>query len=91
MKDGVVLARFAHRRCGKTAVGRGQRSRESIEPPRTPLMRQHGSLAGVRWNGVAMVEFKIDEGRSPDPGGQRQVLGFTGAAASAQWISVCSS
>jgi len=62
MKDGVVLARFAHRRLReKPPSGGVSVLSESIEPPAAALDAATRLLAGVRWNGVAMVEFKIDE------------------------------
>lgn len=62
MKDGVVLARFAHRRLREKPPSGGVSVLcESIEPPADALDAATRLLAGVRWNGVAMVEFKIDE------------------------------
>ena len=82
MKDGVILARFAHRRLREKPPSGGVSVLcESIEPPAAALDAATRLLAGVRWNGVAMVEFKIDE-RGDIPRileVQRQVLGFPGA------------
>lgn len=62
MRDGVVLARFAHRRLREKPPSGGVSVLcESIEPPADALDAATRLLAGVRWNGVAMVEFKIDE------------------------------
>jgi predicted ATP-grasp superfamily ATP-dependent carboligase len=62
MKDGVVLARFAHKRIREKPPSGGVSVLcESVEPPAAALDAATRLLAGVRWNGVAMVEFKIDE------------------------------
>lgn len=62
MKDGAVLAHFAHRRLREKPPSGGVSVLcESIEPPAAALDAAMRLLAGVRWNGVAMVEFKIDE------------------------------
>jgi predicted ATP-grasp superfamily ATP-dependent carboligase len=62
MKDGVVLARFAHRRLReKPPSGGVSVLSESIEPPAAAMDAATRLLEEVRWSGVAMVEFKIDE------------------------------
>jgi predicted ATP-grasp superfamily ATP-dependent carboligase len=62
MRDGVVLARFAHRRLReKPPSGGVSVLSKSIDPPADAVDAATRLLAGVRWNGVAMVEFKIDE------------------------------
>jgi hypothetical protein len=62
MRDGAVLARFAHRRLREKPPSGGVSVLcESIEPPVDALDAATRLLAGVRWNGVAMVEYKIDE------------------------------
>ena len=62
MKDGLVLARFAHRRIREKPPSGGVSVLcESIEPPSGALDAATRLLGNVRWNGVAMVEFKIDE------------------------------
>lgn len=61
-KDGVELARFAHRRIREKPPSGGISVLcESIEPPAGALEAARRLLADVGWNGVAMVEFKIDE------------------------------
>lgn len=62
MKEGVPLARFAHRRIReKPPAGGVSVLCESIQPPAGALDDAKRLLGGVRWNGVAMVEFKVDE------------------------------
>lgn len=62
MKDGKVLAKFAHRRIReKPPSGGVSVLSESIQPPEKALQSAIKILEDVRWNGVAMVEFKHDE------------------------------
>jgi predicted ATP-grasp superfamily ATP-dependent carboligase len=62
MKDGTVMARFAHRRIREKPPSGGVSVLcESIEPPAAALNAATRLLGEVRWNGVAMAEFKIDE------------------------------
>ena len=61
MKDGEVLASFAHRRLREKPPSGGVSVLcESIEPPADALNAATRLLASVRWNGIAMVEFKND-------------------------------
>jgi len=62
MKDGEVLASFAHRRLREKPPSGGVSVLcESIEPPADALSAATRLLASVRWNGIAMVEFKEDD------------------------------
>lgn len=62
MKDGDVLARFAHRRIREKPPSGGVSVLcESIEPPAEALDAATRLLGKLGWSGVAMVEFKIDE------------------------------
>jgi predicted ATP-grasp superfamily ATP-dependent carboligase len=61
-RDGVVLARFAHRRIREKPPSGGVSVLcESIEPPAAALDAATRLLRELRWNGVAMIEFKVDE------------------------------
>jgi predicted ATP-grasp superfamily ATP-dependent carboligase len=61
MKDGVPLAMFAHRRLReKPPSGGVSVLRESIPLDKTLVDPALRLLQHVRWNGVAMVEFKVD-------------------------------
>jgi predicted ATP-grasp superfamily ATP-dependent carboligase len=62
MKDGKVLAKFAHRRIREKPPSGGVSVLcESIRPPSEALRAATDILGGVHWSGVAMVEFKHDE------------------------------
>ena len=62
MRDGEVLARFAHRRLREKPPSGGVSVLcESMEPPTDALKAATRLLASVKWNGVAMVEFKEDD------------------------------
>lgn len=62
MKDGRVLAKFAHRRIREKPPSGGVSVLcESITPPSEAVRAATEILAGVQWSGVAMVEFKHDE------------------------------
>jgi predicted ATP-grasp superfamily ATP-dependent carboligase len=61
MKDGEVIARFAHRRIREKPPSGGVSVLcESIEPPADAVEAAVMILAKLDWTGVAMVEFKID-------------------------------
>jgi predicted ATP-grasp superfamily ATP-dependent carboligase len=61
MKDGKVLARFAHRRIREKPPSGGVSVLcESIEPPADAIQAAVKILSELHWTGVAMVEFKID-------------------------------
>lgn len=61
MRDGEVVARFAHRRIReKPPSGGVSVLSESIEPPSDALQSAVKILRKLRWTGIAMVEFKID-------------------------------
>jgi len=62
MKDGEVLASFAHRRLREKPPSGGVSVLcESIKPPADALNTATRLLASVKWNGIAMVEFKEDD------------------------------
>jgi predicted ATP-grasp superfamily ATP-dependent carboligase len=62
MKDGKVLGRFAHRRIREKPPSGGVSVLcESISPPPEALSAATEILGKLRWSGVAMVEFKMDE------------------------------
>jgi len=62
MKDGKVLAKFAHRRIREKPPSGGVSVLcESISPPVEALRAATEILGELRWSGVAMVEFKHDE------------------------------
>jgi predicted ATP-grasp superfamily ATP-dependent carboligase/protein-tyrosine-phosphatase len=62
MRNGRALARFAHRRIREKPPSGGVSVLcESITPPAGALDAAARLLGELRWNGVAMVEFKIDE------------------------------
>lgn len=59
--DGIILARFAHRRLReKPPSGGVSVYRESISLPADALRYAETLLDKLDWNGVAMVEFKVD-------------------------------
>lgn len=61
MKNGEVVARFAHRRIReKPPSGGVSVLSESIEPPVEAMHAAVKILEKLQWTGVAMVEFKID-------------------------------
>jgi predicted ATP-grasp superfamily ATP-dependent carboligase len=61
MKDGEVIAKFAHRRIReKPPSGGVSVLSESTEPPEDAMESAVRILEKVRWTGVAMVEFKVD-------------------------------
>ena len=61
MKEGQVVAKFAHRRIReKPPSGGVSVVSESIIPPEDVLRSAIKILANVDWTGVAMVEFKVD-------------------------------
>jgi len=61
MKDGEVLASFAHKRLREKPPSGGVSVLcESIEPPAGAMNAATRLLASVKWNGIAMVEFKED-------------------------------
>lgn len=62
MKDGRVLAKFAHRRIREKPPSGGVSVLcESISPPSDALRAATDLLGSIHWSGVAMVEFKYDE------------------------------
>jgi predicted ATP-grasp superfamily ATP-dependent carboligase len=62
MKDGRVLAKFAHRRIREKPPSGGVSVLcESISPPSEAVRAATDILGGIHWSGVAMVEFKHDE------------------------------
>jgi predicted ATP-grasp superfamily ATP-dependent carboligase len=62
MKDGVVIAKFAHKRIReKPPSGGVSVLSESIEIPRDAGDSAVKILENIRWTGVAMVEFKVDQ------------------------------
>ena len=61
MRDGEVVARFAHKRIReKPPSGGVSVLSESIEPPTDAMQSAVKILRKLRWTGIAMVEFKID-------------------------------
>ena len=61
MKNGEVIARFAHRRIREKPPSGGVSVLcESIEPPVEAMRSAVKILEKLQWTGVAMVEFKID-------------------------------
>ena len=61
MKDGEVVAKFAHRRIREKPPSGGVSVLcESIEAPSEALCAAVKILEKLSWTGVAMVEFKID-------------------------------
>ena len=61
MKEGEVVAKFAHRRIReKPPSGGVSVVSESIIPPEDVVESAVRILANVGWTGVAMVEFKVD-------------------------------
>lgn len=65
MKNGEVIAKFAHRRIREKPPSGGVSVLcESIEPPAEALKAAVSILESVQWTGVAMVEFKIDRERN---------------------------
>jgi predicted ATP-grasp superfamily ATP-dependent carboligase len=61
MKNGEVIAKFAHRRIREKPPSGGVSVLcESIEPPAEALQSAVMILEKLQWTGVAMVEFKID-------------------------------
>jgi predicted ATP-grasp superfamily ATP-dependent carboligase len=61
MWDGKVRAQFAHRRLReKPPAGGVSVYRESIAPDAALVERSRTLLAGMNWQGVAMVEYKVD-------------------------------
>ena len=61
MKNGEVIAKFAHRRIREKPPSGGVSVLcESIEPPEDAMHAAVKILAQLEWTGVAMVEFKID-------------------------------
>ena len=62
MKNGEVLAQFAHRRLREKPPSGGVSVLcESIEPPQIALDAGVKLLKRINWSGVAMVEFKLDD------------------------------
>lgn len=60
-RQGTVKALFAHRRLRMLRpTGSGSTLRESIAPPPDMAAAARALLEGLRWHGVAMVEFKRD-------------------------------
>jgi predicted ATP-grasp superfamily ATP-dependent carboligase len=61
MRNGEVLARFAHRRIREKPPSGGVSVLcESIDPPHDAMASAIRLLGELGWNGVAMVEFKKD-------------------------------
>jgi predicted ATP-grasp superfamily ATP-dependent carboligase len=61
MKEGQVLAKFAHRRIReKPPSGGVSVLSEGIDPPQEAADAALKILERIRWTGIAMVEFKID-------------------------------
>jgi predicted ATP-grasp superfamily ATP-dependent carboligase len=61
MRNGEVLARFAHRRIREKPPSGGVSVLcESIDPPHDAMASAVRLLRELEWNGVAMVEFKED-------------------------------
>jgi predicted ATP-grasp superfamily ATP-dependent carboligase len=62
MKNGEVLADFAHRRIREKPPSGGVSVLcESIKPPKDALHAAVKILKKLDWTGVAMVEFKVDQ------------------------------
>lgn len=58
-QHGHVVATFAHRRLREKPPSGGVSTyRESIEPPKDLVGWSKALVADLRWNGVAMIEFK---------------------------------
>lgn len=67
MKDGEAVARFAHRRIReKPPSGGVSVCRESVPPAPELVDASKRLLAAFGWEGVAMVEYKVDQ-RSGEP------------------------
>ena len=65
MKNGEVVARFAHKRIREKPPSGGVSVLcESIEPPAEAMQTAVKILKNLQWTGVAMVEFKIDREES---------------------------
>jgi predicted ATP-grasp superfamily ATP-dependent carboligase len=65
MKNGEVIAKFAHRRIREKPPSGGVSVLcESIEPPKEAMLTAVKILSKLSWTGVAMVEFKIDRERN---------------------------
>jgi predicted ATP-grasp superfamily ATP-dependent carboligase len=61
LREGEVVARFAHRRIReKPPSGGVSVYRESIKPPPDLVEQSHALLRHFEWWGVAMVEYKLD-------------------------------
>ncbi len=61
MKEGKMLSLFSHKRIREKPPSGGVSVLcESIEPPREALKASTKLFEGLKWSGVAMVEFKID-------------------------------
>jgi predicted ATP-grasp superfamily ATP-dependent carboligase len=61
LHEGKVIASFAHRRLReKPPAGGVSVYRESIQLDRTLLRQSVDLLSALHWDGVAMVEFKVD-------------------------------
>jgi len=61
-KNGKVVKLFAHKRIHEYPLtGGGSTYRTSIEPPKDLLNATKKILHEIKWNGVAMVEFKKNE------------------------------
>ncbi len=62
MKEGEVVAKFAHKRIReKPPSGGVSVFSEGIDPPQDAEDAAVKILGKIRWTGVAMVEFKIDQ------------------------------
>lgn len=59
--DGEVLLSFAHRRIHEPIHGGGSSYRKSIDVPEELAEASHKMLRALRYTGVAMIEFKVDE------------------------------
>jgi predicted ATP-grasp superfamily ATP-dependent carboligase len=61
-RRGRIKALFAHRRLRMVKpTGSGSSLRESVEPPPRMVDAATRLLEALAWNGVAMVEFKLDQ------------------------------
>ena len=80
MENGKLIAKFAHRRIReKPPSGGVSVLSESIDPPAEAMRAAVKILEKLHWNGVAMVEFKIDVAKNiaDVTGSKCEILGIS--------------
>ncbi|MDY7092258.1 MAG: ATP-grasp domain-containing protein [Acidobacteriota bacterium] len=76
--DGEILLSFAHRRIHEPIHGGGSSYRKSIDAPEELAEASRKILRALRYTGVAMIEFKVDEDAASASRGRWVLLEING-------------